>query len=135
MTNNDPGAPEYEYDWQNPNKTSFDVGRVVSNTFGVLKNNLVQFLLLTFVGAGIPMILISMWPIFFGFGEGINFYDPTWLEDIEWEGIVGSLGAFFLIYMIVSVIMYGAIIQMTMNALNDRSVRLGEAVKLSLIHI
>ena len=132
MTNNDPGAPEYEYDWQNPNKTSFDVGRVVSNTFGVLKNNLVQFLLLTFVGAGIPMILISMWPIFFGFGEGINFYDPTWLEDIEWEGIVGSLVAFFLIYMIVSVIMYGAIIQMTMNALNDRSVRLGEAVKLGL---
>ena len=35
MTNNDPGAPEYEYDWQNPNKKSFDVGRVVSNTFGV----------------------------------------------------------------------------------------------------
>ena len=63
MTNNDAGAPEYEYDWQNPNKKSFDVGRVVSNTFGVLKNNLVPFILLTFFGTGIPMMLFSMWPI------------------------------------------------------------------------
>ena len=74
MTNTDPGEPEYEYDWQNPNKKSFDVGRVVSSTFEVLKNNLVQFFLLTFVGAGIPMILFSMWPVLLGLGEGCLLY-------------------------------------------------------------
>ena len=60
MTNIDPGAPEYEFDWQNPNKKSFEVGRVVSGTFGAIKNNLVPFFLLTFVGAGLPMMLVSM---------------------------------------------------------------------------
>ena len=132
MTNTDPGAPEYEYDWQNPNKKSFDVGRVVSNTFGVLKNNLVPFILLTFFGTGIPMMLFSMWPILLGVGDGINFYDPTWAEDIEWAGIIGPAIAIYLIYMTIGVLMYGAIIHMTMNELNDRDARLGESLKSSL---
>ena len=39
MTNIDPGAPEYEYDWQNPNKKTFDFGRVFSRAFsGVFAN-------------------------------------------------------------------------------------------------
>ena len=39
MTNNDPGAPEYEYDWQNPNKKSFDFGMVLGRAFsGVFAN-------------------------------------------------------------------------------------------------
>ena len=132
MTNIDPGAPQYEYDWQNPDKKSFDVGRVVSNTFKALRHNPIPFLLLTFVGAGIPMMLFSLWPVLLGVGEGINIYDPTWSENIEWEGIIGAAIGVYLIYMLMIVVMYGAIIQMTMNALNDRSVRLGEAVKSSL---
>lgn len=132
MANTDPGTPEYEYDWQNPNKKSFDVGRVVSNTFGVLKNNLVPFFLLTFFGTGIPMMLISMWPVLLGVGDGINFYDPSWAENIKWAGIIGPAIAIYLIYMMMIVIMYCVIIQMTMNGLNGRPVRLGEALKLSL---
>ena len=132
MANTEPGVPEYQYDWQNPNKKSFEVGRVVSNTFAVLKKNPVAFLLLTFVGAGIPMMLFSMWPVLLGVGEGINIYDPTWAEDIEWDGILGTVIAVYLIYLLMIVVMYGAIIQMTMNALNDRAVYLGEALKSSL---
>jgi len=56
MVNNDPGAQQYEYDWQNPNKKSFEVGRVVSNTFKVLRENPVQFFLLTFIAVGLPIL-------------------------------------------------------------------------------
>lgn len=39
MTNIDPGAPEYEYDWQNPNNKSFDFGRVLARSFtGIFAN-------------------------------------------------------------------------------------------------
>ncbi|MEP4051004.1 MAG: hypothetical protein ABJN22_02040 [Litorimonas sp.] len=132
MTNTDPSAPEYEYDWQNPNKKSFDVGRVVSRTFGALRNNLVPFLLLTLIGSGIPMMLFSMWPVLLGVGDGINIYDPTWTDDIEWEGIVGPAIVIYLIYLLVAVIMYGALIQMSVNALNDRGVNFGGAIRTGL---
>ena len=132
MTNIDPGAPEYEYEWQNPDKKSFDVGRVVSSTFRALRNNLVPFFLLTFIGMGIPMMLFSMWPILLGVGEGINIYDPTWTDDIEWEGIIGAVIGVYIIYLLVIVLMYGALIQMSVNALNDRAVNLGEAMKTGL---
>ena len=129
MTNIDPGAPEYEYDWQNPNRKSFDVGRVVSSTFRAIRNNMGPFFLLTFIGIGIPMMLFSMWPLLLGVGDGINMYDPTWTEDIEWEGIVGPAIAIYIIYLFVIVFMYGALIQMGVNALNNRAVKLGEALK------
>lgn len=39
MADNDPGAAQYEYDWQNPNKKSFDFGRVFGRSFsGVFAN-------------------------------------------------------------------------------------------------
>ena len=132
MTNTDPGAPEYEYEWQNPDRKSFDVGRVVSRTFAALKNNPVPFLLLTFIGAGIPMMLFSMWPVLFGVGDGINMYDPNWTDDIEWEGIIGPVVAGFVVYMLFVIFIYGAIIQMSVNALNDRAVHLGDALKTGL---
>ena len=132
MTNIDPGAPEYEYEWQNPDKKNFDVGSVVSNTFRALRNNLVPFFLLTFIGMGIPMMFFSMWPMLLGVGEGINMYDPTWTDDIEWEGIIGPVIAIYIIYLLVVVFMYGALIQMSVNALNDRAVKLGEAMKTGL---
>ena len=120
MTNTDPGAPEYEYDWQNPDRKSFDVGRVVSKTFGALRNNLGPFLLLTLVGSGIPMMLFSLWPVLLGVGDGINIFDPTWTEDVEWEGIIGIAIAVYVAWILLAIIMYGALIQMSINALNER---------------
>lgn len=40
MTNRDPGATEYQYDWQNPNKTTFDFGRVIGRAFTGLFANI-----------------------------------------------------------------------------------------------
>lgn len=132
MTNTDPGAPDYEYDWQNPNRKSFDVGRVVSKTFSALRNNAVPFLLLTLVSAGIPMMLFSLWPVLLGLGDGINIYDPTWTEDIEWEGIIGAVIAVYLAWMLLAIIMYGALIKMSVNALQERPVYLGDSIKTGL---
>lgn len=132
MVNNDPGGQKYQYDWQNPNNRSFDVGRVVSTTFGTLRDNPVPFFLLTFIGAGIPMMLFSLWPIFLGVGGGINIYDPTWFEDIEWSGIIGPAIAIYFLYLVLILVMYSAIIKMTVNAINKRAVDLGEAVRTGL---
>jgi|GEM_PF-853652 len=129
MTNTDPGAAEYEYEWQNPNRKNFDVGRVVSGTFRAIRNNLVPFLLLTFFGAGVPVMLFSLWPVLLGVGGGINIYDPTWTDDIEWAGIIGPVIAIYIVYIFIVVFMYGAFIQMAVNALNDRAVNLGEAFR------
>jgi len=132
MANNDPGLQEYQYDWQNPNRKNFEVGNVVSNTFRALRNNPVPFLLLTLFGSGIPMMLFSLWPVLLGVGDGINIYDPTWAEEIEWEGIIGGAIAVYIVFILFSVIMYGALIQLSVKALNGRSVNLGEAVRTGL---
>jgi len=132
MTNLDPGAPDYEYEWQNPNKKSFDVGRVVSNTFRALRQNPVPFLLLTFIGSGIPMMLFSLWPVLLGVGGGINVYDPTWAENIEWDGILGGVIIGYIIFMFIAVLMIGALIQMSVQALNEREVSLRDALSTGL---
>ena len=33
MVNTDPNAPEYEFDWQNPDRKKFDLGKVLSQAF------------------------------------------------------------------------------------------------------
>ena len=132
MANTDPGAPEYEFDWQNPDRKKFDVGRVVSKTFAALRNNPVPFILLTLLSAGIPMMIFSLWPVLLGVGEGINIYDPTWTEDIAWEGIIGLVIIAYIFWLLIAVVMYGALIKMSVNALNGRPVYLGESLRTGL---
>jgi len=128
MTETDPGAPSYEYDWQNPQHKSFDVGRVVSGTFRALKENPVPFFLLTFLGSGVPMMLFSLWPLLLGMGDGINMYDPSWAEDIDWAAFLGPFLGLYLIIIIFSVFITGALIQLSVSAINDRPVDFRAAV-------
>lgn len=128
MTYTDPGAPQYEYEWQNPQHKSFDVGRVVSGTFRALKNNPVPFFLLTLLGAGLPMMIFSLWPLLLGMGDGINFYDPSWADDIQWATFLGPFLGLYLVIILFYVFITGALIQLSVSALNDRSVNLKQAV-------
>lgn len=128
MTYTDSDAAEYEFDWQNPKHKSFDVGGVVSGTFRALRSNIRPFFILTFFGAGIPMMLFSLWPILFGMESGINFLDPTWAEDIEWESFLGSFLSLFLVILIFSIFITGAMIQLSVTALNDRPVDFRAAI-------
>ena len=52
MVNQTPGQTEYEFDWQNPDRKSFEVGRVVSGTFSALLVHPFKFLILTFKSQG-----------------------------------------------------------------------------------
>ncbi|GGX71005.1 hypothetical protein GCM10011309_21450 [Litorimonas cladophorae] len=52
MTYTDPGAPEYEFDWQNPNRKTFDFGRVMSNAFTSLLAFPKPLLIALIVGLG-----------------------------------------------------------------------------------
>jgi len=132
MVNQTPGQTEYEFDWQNPDRKSFEVGRVVSGTFSALLAHPFKFLILTFIGSGIPMVLFSLWPIFLGVGDGINLYDSDWVDTIEWEGMLGLFGLFYLFLIFMSVFIAGALIHMSVNALNKKPVFLGEALKTGL---
>ena len=53
MVNQTPDQPTHEYDWQNPNRKTFDFGRVFGNTFssffGNFKRLLIPLLIATFV--------------------------------------------------------------------------------------
>lgn len=67
MTNIDPGAPEYEFDWQNPNKkNAFDFGRTFTRTIDILKIRGLKMMAVTAVLMGFPIALISLWPMFMG---------------------------------------------------------------------
>ena len=59
MVNQTPEQPNYEYDWQNPNKKSFEVGRVVSGTFKAILNHPGKFFLLTFIGSRIGLTTLN----------------------------------------------------------------------------
>jgi hypothetical protein len=49
MTNIDPGAPNYEFDWQNPNKNTFDFGRVLGRSFSGIFANIKPLLIATVI--------------------------------------------------------------------------------------
>ena len=76
MTNTDPGAPQYEYDWQNPNKKSFDFGRVLGRAFsGVLAN--IKPLL---IAIGITLI----------FSVSMSLFSTSQLKNIIGDGDIES---------------------------------------------
>ena len=76
MTNTDPGAPEYEFDWQNPNKKSFDFGRVLGRAFsGVLAN--IKPLL---IAIGITLI----------FSVSMSLFSTSQLKNIIGDGDIES---------------------------------------------
>jgi len=127
--------PEYEFEWQNPNrKPAFEVGRVVSSTFKAIMAHPAQFFILTFIGLGLPMGLFSLWPLLLGMDGGINMYDPNWIEDFEFEGLGGMIAIMVVIWLVMMTITMGAIIHMSVNALNQRRVDLGESFRVGLRH-
>jgi len=64
MTNTDPGAPEYEFDWQDPNyvKPEYQIGRVISRTYkGVLRQKKpIGLAVLVYVVFNIVLTLLSV---------------------------------------------------------------------------
>jgi len=102
MTNTDPGAPEYEFDWQNPNLKKFDFGRTFSKTIDILKLKGLKMLILSLALIGLPFFLISIWPMFLGGGlvDVFETNESDAIMDIFSGGMIiviclGILVAFF----------------------------------------
>lgn len=57
MTYTDPGAPQYQYDWQNPQYKSFDFGRVLGRSFSGIFANIKPLLISTVIVLVLTFIL------------------------------------------------------------------------------
>jgi len=56
MTNTDPGAPAYEYDWQNPDSQKFDFGRVFGRSFTGIFANLRPLMIAFLIAIAITIV-------------------------------------------------------------------------------
>jgi len=124
MTNTDPGAPEYEYDWQNPDRKSFDFGRVFSRTVDILKLRGLKMLLVSAVLLGIPFLLISIWPMFMtgGFQDLIDGNDPDAILEIFSGGVIASLVIGGLLVLLASLWLQPALIKISYGALTGEDI-------------
>ena len=121
MTNTDLGAPEYEYDWQNPDRKNFDFGRTFTRTIDILKLRGIKMMVLSFVFLALPFILISIWPIFLAVGmqDLIVSDDPSDIFDMFSGGMIALVGIGFLIVIIASLWLQPALIKISYSAMTN----------------
>ena len=121
MTNTDLGAPEYEYDWQNPDRKNFDFGRTFTRTIDILKLRGIKMMVLSFVFLALPFILISIWPMFLagGMQDLIVSDDPSDIFDMFSGGMIALVGIGFLIVIIASLWLQPALIKISYSAMTN----------------
>ncbi len=121
MTNVDPGVPEYEFEWQNPNPNTknFDFGRTFSRAIDILKARGVKMCILTALLMGIPLILVSLWPLFMSgtFEDLIGSDDPSAFKDIFSGGMIIIFAVGGILTFIASLWVQPALIQISYSAL------------------
>lgn len=121
MTNTDPGAPEYEYDWQNPDKKSFDFGRTFTRTIDILKLRGIKMMILSCAFLAIPFILMSIWPMFLsgGLQDLIESDDPSAILNVFSGGVIVIAAIAILLTLIASLWLQPALIKISYSALTD----------------
>lgn len=131
MTNTDPGAPEYQYDWQNPNSKKFDFGRTFSRTFDILKLRGMKMVLLSFALIGLPFFLISIWPMFMagGLQDIIETNDPDAIMEIFTGGMMIAIIVGAIITLLASLWLQPALIKISYSALTDEDMPMFSVLK------
>jgi len=121
MTNIDPGAPNYEYDWQNPDKKTFDFGRVFSRAIDIIKLRGMKMLVISTLLLGLPILLISLWPMFIGTGvqDFADVTDPSAILDVFTGGVLAAIVIGLLFLIIASLWVQPALIKIAYSALTD----------------
>lgn len=131
MVDQSTGQPHYEYEWQNPNSKSFDFGRTFTRTFDALKRDGVKMMIMAMMLIGLPMAILSAWPMFMdmsalsGGGSSSDIFDAysgTVLTVITVGGLFFIIAALWL---------QPALIQMAYGAMKRESVDIGPALKSS----
>lgn len=131
MTNTDPGAPEYEYEWQNPNRKTFDFGRTFSRSMDILKLRGKKMLIVSSVLLGIPFMLINMWPLLMsgGLQEFIETEDPSALLGGGSVIIIALALIGGLLLLIATFWLQPALIKMSYSALTKEDERIMPTLK------
>ncbi len=119
MTNTDPAAPVYEYEWQNPDRKTFDFGRTFSRAIDILKIRGVKMLVLSTLLLGVPFLLANLWPMLLegGLQDVIDSDDPSALFNSASLGLIGVAIVVGLIFFIASLWLQPALIKMAYSAL------------------
>lgn len=100
-----------------------DIGRVIQETFGVLRRNFVTFLVLSLVLSGLPTAAISYVQAgYVGAGGALNFN----------SGYFTSLGIGVLAAVVTSSILQGALIFATVQDMNGQKPSIGECLATGL---
>jgi len=102
----------YQYDWQNPNLRKFDFGRVMGRTFQGALHCAKSFWVPLFLIFGLPMFLISLWPMLLpagAYGDLLSGGGFEGFEDLFSPVLVTSVCVIYLLYLFIYAILYIAI--------------------------
>ena len=114
--------------WQNP-KPQFDIGRVINRTFGAIKNNFMTFFLASLLIMGLPMLLVGLMPIWLGSG---GFMNGDEVNETYFIGLMVGGFLTFIVMLIGSVILQGALISASVNDFNGKRTSFGDSVGVGL---
>ena len=121
MTNTDPGAPEYEYDWQNPDQKTFDFGRTFNRAIEIIKLRGVRMLILTAIFLGLPFFFMNLLPMFMdgGLQDFLESEDPSTLFDASIASFIVMGVLIGLFFLIASLWLQPALIKISYSALTN----------------
>lgn len=110
-------------------KPQFDVGRVINRTFGAIKNNFVSFFLASLIIMGTPMLLIGLLPVLMGTG---GLIEGDTINESYLTGIMLVAGISFIVVMIGSILLQGALIFGAIADYNGRKAPFSECMSVAL---
>lgn len=121
MSNTDPGAPEYQYEWQNPDSKKFDFGRTFTRSVDILKRRGLKMVFISCLLIALPFFLIGIWPMFMsgGLQDIILNDDPDAILEVFSGGIFVVLIVGIILTLIASLWLQPALIKISYGALID----------------
>jgi hypothetical protein len=100
---------------------NFDMGRVISETFGVIGRNFVPFILLALLLGGLPNLLVGLFQLRFATEQAM--FQPR---------VIGGSLVGGLIMLAAAFVLQAAIVHATVSDLNGRRVVLGDSLRVGL---
>lgn len=131
MVNQTPEQPEYEFDWQNPNRKSFDFGRAFTRAFDVLKRDGIKMSIMSLALIGLPMFLLSIWPMFADFSSISADTDFEDFFSTYGPGLIAVVGLGIILIIIASLWLQPALIKMSYASMSNEDLSIGTALRQS----
>lgn len=124
MTNIDPGAQEYEFDWQNPNNNTFDFGRVLGRSFSGIFANIKPLLIATIIVLVLTFIIsvFSTDKLVEVVGDGT--IEEASLDPAYWGwSMLSSIPGFLFVLWVQLIVVQTAYAEFTQSSQPDESMK------------